>query len=359
MTALGVKADAIRILISILRDICFADANTRNIFRVREDQLTSFGAETTTDEILKGKDLTEKLVVVTGGASGIGEETVRALCSKSARVVMPVRDLKKGEAAASRIRDQVSNADITLMVCDLASIASIRAFASAFLAQYDRLDLLINNAGIMAAPLMRTEDGFEMQFGVCHIGHFLLTTLLMPTLVAASPSRIVNLSSRGHQRAPVDFDDPNFLHRDYDRWGAYGQAKTANILFTVELERRFGSQGVHAYAVHPGIIMTNLGRHLTAEDFAVMEANIKKRAGGTAVQMKTPAQGAATTVFAATSIELEGNGGIYLEDCQVSNINDDPVNAATGVRSYALNADDAKRLWTLTENLINESETVA
>lgn len=314
--------------------------------------MTNFNAQTTTYEILEGHDLTGKLAVVTGGASGIGEETVRALCSKAAHVVMPVRNLDKGEAAVTRIREKVPDAHTTLMECNLASLDSVRAFTDKFLSRYEKLNLLINNAGIMAAPLMRTQDGFEMQFGVCHIGHFLLTTRLVPALITAAPSRIVNLSSRGHQRGRVDFDDPNFLHRDYDKWAAYGQAKTANILFTVELERRYGAQGVHAYAVHPGVIRTNLGRHLTAEDFAAMEANIKQRSGGTEVKMKTPAQGAATTVFAATSPTLEGKGGVYLEDCQVSQVNDDPVNAANGVRSYALNAEDAERLWTLTEQWI-------
>ena len=240
------------------------------------------------------------------------------------------------------------------MACDLASLDSIRSFAYAFLADHERLDLLINNAGIMACPLMRTEDGFEMQLGICHVGHFLLTNLLAPALIAAAPSRIVNLSSRGHQRGRVNFDDLHFHTREYDKWVAYGQAKTANILFTVELERRLGPKGVHAYAVHPGIITTRLGRHLTEDDRAEMEANIRAR-GISQIVRKTPAQGAATTVFAAVSPTLEGKGGGYLEDCHVAQVNDDPVNAASGVRSYALDRGDAKRLWELTESWIGTS----
>jgi len=310
--------------------------------------MTTFGAQTTTDDILEGRDLRGKVALVTGGASGVGEETARALAALGARVIIPVRDAEKGAAALARLRAVVPDAEIDMMPCDLASLASVRAFAAAVLAKCDRLDLLINNAGVMASPLSRTDDGFEMQLGVCHVAHFLLTKLLTPALIAGAPARIVNLSSRGHQRGGVDFDDPHFLARPYEKWLAYGQAKTANILFSVELERRLGPEGVHAYAVHPGVISTNLGRHLTAEDREEMVANMRAR-GVTTIDRKTIAQGAATTVFAAVDDSLEGWGGVYLEDCHVAIVNDDPVNAASGVRSYALDADAARRLWDETE----------
>jgi NAD(P)-dependent dehydrogenase (short-subunit alcohol dehydrogenase family) len=310
--------------------------------------MTTFGAQTTTDDILEGRDLRGKVALVTGGASGIGEEAARALAARGARVIVPVRDAEKGAAALARLRAAVPEVDIDMMPCDLASLASVRAFAAAVLAKYDRLHLLINNAGVMASPLSRTDDGFEMQLGVCHIAHFLLTKLLTPALIAGAPARIVNLSSRGHQRGGVDFDDPHFLARPYEKWLAYGQAKTANILFSVELEHRLGPQGVHAYAVHPGVISTNLGRHLTVQDREELAANMRAR-GVTKVDFKTIAQGAATTVFAAVDDSLAGKGGVYLEDCHVASINDDPVNAASGVRSYALDAAAARRLWDATE----------
>ncbi|WP_422024827.1 SDR family NAD(P)-dependent oxidoreductase [Pyruvatibacter mobilis] len=309
--------------------------------------MTEFGFETTVKEVLEGVDLSGKLAVVTGGASGLGLETVRGLCGCGAKVVVPVRDPAKGEEAASSIRAAVPGADITMMPCDLASFESIRGFCDAFNAQHGRIDLLINNAGVMACPFATTADGFEMQFGVCHLGHFLLTNLLMPAVLRGAPARIVNLSSRGHHFGPVNLADPNFAETPYEKWDAYGRAKTANILFTVELERRFSDKGVHAYAVHPGAIATALGRHLSEQDIKDMVARATSRSEE-GFRMKSPEQGAATTVYAATSPALEGQGGIYLEDCHVSEINDDP-NAASGVRSYALDADTARKLWAASE----------
>lgn len=315
--------------------------------------MSKFGAETTTDEVLAEQDLTGKTAVVTGAASGLGQETVRAFCSKGARVVLPVRDLAKGKAAAEQIYTTLPDADLEVMHCDLASLRSVRAFADLFLSKHKRVDLLINNAGVMASPLMRTEDGFEMQFGVCHLGHFLLTNLLMSSLLTGMPSRIVNLSSRGHQRSSIDFNDPNFEHRAYDKWLAYGQAKTANILFTVELERRLGHQNVHAFAVHPGVIRTQLGRHLSDQDIEDMRADMASR-GATNTKLKSIAQGAATTVFAAVSPELAGRGGTYLEDCDVAAVSDD-ISVPDGVRSYALDEKAARQLWDLSEELVGQS----
>jgi len=194
---------------------------------------------------------------------------------------------------------------------------------------------------------MRTADGFEMQFGTNHLGHFALTAELMPLVQAGARRRIVNLSSRGHQFAPADLDDPNFTDRDYDPWVSYGQSKTANILFSVGLEARYGAQGIHAYAVHPGGIQTNLGRHMTEQMVEDLMARITTSDSGFA--WKTIPQGAATSCWAATAPELEGKGGVYCEDCHVAAVDDE--SSSGGVRSYALDPQAAERLWTLSEQL--------
>jgi NAD(P)-dependent dehydrogenase (short-subunit alcohol dehydrogenase family) len=207
----------------------------------------------------------------------------------------------------------------------------------------------VNTAGVMACPEAKTQDGFELQFGTNHLGHFLLTGLLAPALLRGAPARIVSLSSRGHFQSPVRFDDLAFEKEPYDKWAAYGQSKTANVLFTVELERRLGDRGVHAYAVHPGVIMTDLSRHMQQEDYE----HIRQRSGGQ-LKLKQVEAGAATSVYAATAPELEGRGGLYLEDCHVAEVNDDPA-ALAGVRSYALDPTLAKRLWTVSEKLVGQS----
>jgi len=316
---------------------------------------TRFGADTTTDEVLNGLDLGGKLVLVTGGSSGLGQETARALVTKGARVVITARDLAKGRAVAEGIAASTGKPAIEVEELELGSLASIRAFATRFLARHDRLDVLVNNAGVMACPLGRTSDGFEMQFGTNHVGHFLLTCLLAPALRKGAPSRIVSVSSRGHHLAPVDFDDPNFARRPYQKWASYGQAKTANVLFAVGLERRLGAAGVHAYALHPGAIMTELGRHLVPEDIEFLRSRTPP--GGT-LTFKTVEAGAATSVFVATAPELEGRGGVYLEDCHVASVNDAP-DALDGVKSYALDPKNAERLWELSERLIGERFALA
>jgi NAD(P)-dependent dehydrogenase (short-subunit alcohol dehydrogenase family) len=204
----------------------------------------------------------------------------------------------------------------------------------------------------MAAPLGRTADGFETQFGTNHLGHFALTRELMPLLEQGTRQRIVNLSSRGHHIAPVDFDDPNFHSRDYEPWQAYGQSKTANVLFAVGLEQRFGGKGIHAYALHPGGIHTNLARHMSEGDMTALRERIRKTAeksGEEPKPFKTIPQGAATSCWVATAEELEGRGGLYAEDCQIAEVSDD--SATAGVRSYALDKAKADRLWALSEEL--------
>src|SRR4051812_41632253 len=228
----------------------------------------AFDDTSTTDEVLDGIDLTGKEILVTGASTGLGEETTRALAAHGARVTMAVRDPERGEAAVARIRTSVPGADLEVMTLDLASLADVRRFATEYLADHDHLDVLVANAGVMACPQAETVDGFELQIGTNHVGHFLLTQLLLPML--GSGARVVALSSAGHRFSDVDLDDPNFQHTAYDPWGAYGRSKTANALFAVELDRRLQDRGAHAYSVHPGGIITELGRHLTEETMAVL-----------------------------------------------------------------------------------------
>ncbi len=314
---------------------------------------SSFGTTTTTDEVLEGIDLSGKLVVITGGASGLGQETARAMAASGAEIVIPVRDMAKGEAAAGEIRASLPGANITLMEMDLASLDSIRKFADAFLAKYDSIDLLINNAGVMACPQGKTADGFEMQFGTNHVGHFLLTNLLMPAILKGNHPRIVNLSSRGHHITPVNLDDPNFEAREYEKWQSYGQSKTANILFTIGLEARLAKKGVYSLALHPGGIQTDLGRHLTEEDIAFLTKRMEENSGGSTPTFKTIPQGAATTCYAATAPELDGKGGVYLEDCHVAQVDDEDT--SSGVRSYAVDPEKADKLWMLSEEMVGQT----
>lgn len=309
---------------------------------------TTFGHDTTTDDVLDGIDLTGKLALITGASGGLGAETARALASKGASVVITARDIAKAQTAVDEIVASTGNDDITIESVELGSLASIVEFGERWNATHDRLDLLINNAGVMACPKDSTSDGFERQFGTNHLGHFLLTGLVAPTLLANGSGRIVNLSSRGHFRGTVDLDDPMYEHRPYDKWEAYGQAKTANILHAVELDSRLSGRGVRALAVHPGVIMTDLGRHLSQADIEAFSAN-----RSAPVRFKSVEAGAATSVYAATAPELDGRGGVYLEDCDVAEVDD--TSDEGGVRSYALDPVTAERLWALSEELVGRS----
>lgn len=311
--------------------------------------VSRFGFDSVTDEVLDGIDLTGRLALVTGASGGLGEETARALAARGASVVMAARDMPKGEAAAETIRASTGNSDVAVTELELDSLESVRACAKRFLVEHDRLNLLINNAGVMACPFARTHDGFEMQFGTNHLGHFVLTNLLAPALLAGAPARVVNLSSGGHRISDVLFDDPNFERTEYDKFVSYGQSKTANILFSVELDRRLRERGVRAYAVHPGAIPTELGRHMQRAD---VEQLMASRPGGAKMQLKQVPAGAATSCYAASSPDLADRGGIYLEDCGVAEVRDE--NAMTGVRSYALDPESAVRLWSLSEALVGE-----
>ncbi|HEY8173535.1 MAG TPA: oxidoreductase [Dehalococcoidia bacterium] len=312
-------------------------------------QASQFGARSTALEVVASHDLHGKEAIVTGGASGIGVETVRALATAGARVVLAARDRTKADAVATTLREETPSARIDVGDLDLASLSSVRAFASSYLDQQRPLHILINNAGIMASPLAHTADGFESQFGTNHIGHFALTLALLPALKAAGTARVVELSSLGHRRSDVDFDDPNFRNRPYDPWVAYGQSKTANALFTVGLTAHYAADGIIANAVHPGGIMTGLQKHVSRE--AQQQMGWIDESGTTNERFKTTAQGAATSIWAAVAPELEGRGGLYLEDCSIAPpwSSESPMR---GVMPYALDPEGAQRLWGLSEELI-------
>jgi len=312
--------------------------------------MSTFNAESSTKDVIEGISLVGKVALVTGASSGLGVETVRVLAGAGAAVLMLARNKEKLEAVAASLREEIPGANISTDIVDLADLDSVRQAAARIISSYPRIDLLINNAGVMACPLARTAQDFEMQFGTNHLGHFLLACLLVPNL--ADTARVVSLSSGGHKFGTIDFDDPNYQQRNYEKWSAYGQSKTANALFAVGLDDRLKNRGIRTFAVHPGVIMTELSRHMQQEDFELLTARLPK---GQEMKMKSVEQGAATSVWAATSPTLNGRGGIYLEDCHIAE-------AATpggegGVESYALDHTDADRLWALSEQLVGQQFT--
>ena len=309
--------------------------------------MSAFSRDATADDVLAGVDLTDVNVVITGTSSGLGIETARAVAARGATVVGVVRDVAKARAAL----DEAGAESVDLYQADLASLASIRSFTDTFFADgHDRIDVLIANAGIMATPQGTTGDGFELQFGTNHLGHFVLVNRLMPLLLTGAPARIVVLSSAGHNRSDVDLDDPGFERTPYDAWQAYGRSKTANVLFAVELDRRLRSRGVRATALHPGGIITDLGRHLTDETFNAMI----ETSGAADVELKSVPQGAATSVWAGFVADPDTIGGRYCEDCALAPVVDDPT-ASPGVMRYALDPATAAALWTRSEELVGET----
>ncbi len=319
-------------------------------------------ATTTTDEVLEGVDLSGKRIVITGTSSGLGAESTRALASKGASITMLARNGEKNAASAAGLREQLPGADLETREIDLTSLPSVRACAEGILADHDRIDVLINNAGVMCCPYSTTSDGFENHLASNHLGHFLLTVLLAPALVRGAPSRVVALSSGAHGMSAMDFDDPMFTHRAYDPWLAYGQSKTANALFALELDRRLRDRGLTAFSVHPGMIMTELGRHLTEETMKQMQDRIAERAREAGVEgpidpsaamtFKSVAAGAATQCWAATAPELDGHGGAYLADCQLGEVGGNV--SSTGVEPHARDPEAAVRLWSLTEEWVGQ-----
>jgi NAD(P)-dependent dehydrogenase (short-subunit alcohol dehydrogenase family) len=321
--------------------------------------MSEFGRDTTTDDVLDGMDLSGRRFLITGAASGLGRESARALAAHGASVTLLARSAERAEGAVAEVGAMVPGADLEAGVADLGDMASIRAFAESYLAGHDALDVLLNNAGVMACPLGRTADGFETQFGTNHLGHFLLTAVLYPALQAGDQPRVVTLTSGGHSRADVDLEDPNFEHAEYSPWVAYGQAKTANALFARELARRAGPSGLLSFAVHPGVIVTDLGRHLTDEllnDMAEFARRRSAAAGGSGesrgMVFKTVEAGAATQVWAATTPDLADHNGAYLADCGLGVLGADP--GANGFRPYLLDDDHAAALWELSEGLVGQ-----
>lgn len=289
----------------------------------------------TARDVVDGIDLSGKACVVTGASSGLGRESARALAAAGAHVVLAARDPAALAETARWIAAEVPGARTSTVELELTALASVRAAARAIADIAPAVDVLMNNAGVMFTPFGRTRDGFEMQMCTNHFGHFELTRLLVPQLAAAGAARIVNLSSGGHALGDVDFDDPHWERRDYDKFVAYGASKTANILHAVEADRRLRDAGIRAYAVHPGTVGTSLARHMSRADFARM-----RELAARPLDVVTPDRGAATQVWAAVGPELAGRGGLYLEDCRVG----EPA-------PYARDAARAARWWELSEEL--------
>jgi NAD(P)-dependent dehydrogenase (short-subunit alcohol dehydrogenase family) len=306
---------------------------------------SGYGERTTAHEVAAGADLAGKQVVITGGYAGLGLETTRVLAERGAAIIAGARDVAKATANLADIPG------VAVRPLDLADHASIDRFADDVLATARAIDLLINNAGIMGTPLTRDARGYELQFATNHLGHFQLTNRLLPALERRG-ARVVSLTSAGHRFGAVDFDDPNFLIRPYDKWKAYGQSKSANSLFAVELDARMKDRGVRAFAVHPGRILgTELMRHISIED--LIAAGIRRPDGSLdQSSTKTVEEGAATTVWCALSAQLDNLGGVYCADCDISAIVPDDSQSLTGVRRWAIDKAAAERLWELSERLL-------
>jgi NAD(P)-dependent dehydrogenase (short-subunit alcohol dehydrogenase family) len=319
------------------------------------------GATSTTEEVLTGVNLHGKRILVTGVSAGLGVETARSLAAHGAQVVGAARDLTKAKAATDQVlKDAVANGgSFELVELDLASLKSVRACADALLAKGDFFDVVIANAGVMATPFGHTADGFETQFGTNHLGHFVLVNRIVRLLRAGG--RLINLSSSGHRYSNVDLQDPHFERTPYEPFVAYGRSKTANILFAVAFDQRHRERGVRAAAVHPGGILTELGRHVDPGRMQkiVGEINQQLAAEGKApFQWKTIPQGAATSVWAGVAAPADEIGGRYCENCHVGQIVPDHVTISAiseGVRGYALDPKNAEALWKKSEELVGES----
>ena len=314
---------------------------------------SSFGARTTAVEAVKGLSLAGRSAIVTGGASGLGLETSRALASAGAALTLAVRNLAQGQAAADALRAEYPAAQITVGLLDLSDLASVREFAADWIRSGASADILINNAAIMACPLARSRQGWEAQFATNHLGHFVLTTALMPALLKAAQktgdARVVCLSSSGHKISGVEFDDIHFERREYNKWKAYGQAKSANALMALGLHLRYAGQGITANAVHPGGIMTGLQKFLPMEE---MRALGWLKADDTPLDIfKTPQQGASTSVWAATAPQLKARGGLYLEDCQ-QGLPAEPTNRVSGYSPHIADTLSAERLWSVSQAMV-------
>lgn len=320
-----------------------------------EDQApigSGFHDKSTAAEVIEGIDLSGKNAIVTGGYSGIGLETVRALASAGARVTVPARRLDTAEAALADVAG-----DIEIAAMDLADLASVEKFTREYDETGRGLDILINNAGIMACPLERVGPGWESQFGINHLGHMAMSLALAPAMQRTENSRLVALSSIGHARSDIIWDDPNYTERAYDKWEAYGQAKTADALFALGVDRRGRDIGIRAFSVHPGGIFTPLQRHLPEEEMVALGW---KATDGSIPPMvlerfKTPEQGASTTVWAATSPQLADRGGVYCEDCDIAQLATESSERWEHVRPWACDDERAERLWEMSEKMLTEA----
>ncbi|UZP73505.1 SDR family NAD(P)-dependent oxidoreductase [Candidatus Paraluminiphilus aquimaris] len=311
---------------------------------------TGFGSKSEASEVMSGIDLSGKVALVTGGYSGIGFETVRALTGAGAKVIVPSRDVDR---AVTTLDGVIGAEQIGFM--DLSDLPSVTRFGEAIAANHPKIDIAIFNAGVMACPLYRTQQGLEWQLGVNHVGHYVLLQTLLPALRAARGARLVTLSSIAHRMSAVRFDDMNYTDREYDKWQAYGQAKSAQSLMAVELDRREAGNGIRGFSVHPGGIFTPLQRHLGNAEMAEFGwTDTDGRPSPVAEKLfKTTTQGCATSLWAATHSLLDNIGGVYCEDCNVSDVVPDESNAFTGVRQWAIDSETAQRTWTETEALIS------
>jgi len=322
---------------------------------------TTFGATSTTDDVLSGVKLNGKRVLVTGVSAGLGVETARSLAAHGAHVVGAARDLKKAEEATAQVRKEAASngGNLELIALDLASLKSVRACADALLAKGEPFDMVIANAGVMATPFGHTADGFETQFGTNHLGHFVLVNRIAQLI--RKGGRLINLSSAGHRYSNVDLGDLNFERTPYEPFVAYGRSKTANILFAVEFDRRHRRNGIRAAAVHPGVIHTELARHMDPSriETLIKQMNDQLIAEGRGpFQWKTIPQGAATSVWASAVAPAEEIGGQYCENCHVGKIVPDDLTisgVSEGVRGYALDSKTAEALWKKSEELVGES----
>jgi len=312
---------------------------------------SNFNRKNTGKEVLTDINLAGKVAIITGGYSGIGLETTRALAEKGVKVIVPVRSKQKASENLAEIKGAIEMASL-----DLSDLKSVHAFAHKILAEIDQVDLLINNAGIMACPETRVGANWEAQFGVNHIGHFALTNALMPLLKKTPNARVVCLSSTAHKMSDIRWEDINYEAGNYNKWQAYGQSKTANALFANALSRRLKETGGLAFSVHPGGIFTPLQRHLPTEEMVALgwldkDGNPSELAKQ---GFKTPEQGCATTLWAATSPLLENKPGVYCEDCNIAAATnpDSPMARYTGVNAHACDEESAERLWHLTEALL-------
>jgi NAD(P)-dependent dehydrogenase (short-subunit alcohol dehydrogenase family) len=303
-----------------------------------------FDAASTAAEVMAGVDLSGQFAIVTGGYSGLGLLTSKYLAGAGAQVIVPARDIERAQAALAGVKN------VMVKPMDLARPDSIEAFCADVVGQGHPISLLINCAGVMASPLMRDAAGHESQFATNHLGHFRLTCGLWPALRASGNARALAVSSRGHQIAGIDFDDIDFNRRTYDKWTAYGQSKTANALFAVALDRRGRDQGVRAFSLHPGQILTDLGRHLSSEEIAAFDVLDENGQQKIAPEkgLKTLEQGASTGLWCATSPALNGHGGVYCEDCNIASLNSAEI-GRKGVAQWAVDPEDAERLWLLSE----------